>query len=132
MTRATGTEAKVCEDIAKRQELGMNKYGVSVADNQLTLREWLQHQYEELLDAAVYCRRAIAEIDKQSSQPSPDEIIAGHAKRLAMDLECMLLASDPGVAVNRWWAEAQTSLDNYKTDIDRLYPQDHVSPLGKD
>ena len=64
--KATGIEAKVCEDIAKRQELGMNKYGVSVADNQLTLREWLQHQYEELLDAAVYCRRAIDQIDRQA------------------------------------------------------------------
>lgn len=74
MTRATGTEAKVCEDIAKRQELGMNKYGVSVADNQLTLREWLQHQYEELLDAAVYCRRAIEEIDRQSaSEPEQED-----------------------------------------------------------
>lgn len=70
MTRATGIEAKVCEDIAKRQELGMNKYGVSVADNQLTLREWLQHQYEELLDAAVYCRRAIEEIDANAGRCS--------------------------------------------------------------
>lgn len=130
--KPTGIEAMVCNEIAMRQQKGIAKYQTTVADNNLSLREWLQHQYEELLDAAVYCRRAIAEIDKQSSQPSPDEIIAGHAKRLAMDLECMLLASDPGVAVNRWWAEAQTSLDNYKTDIDRLYPQDHVSPLGKD
>jgi len=75
MTRATGIEAKVCEDIAKRQELGMNKYGVSVADNQLTLREWLQHQYEELLDAAVYCRRAIEEIDKEKSRCSGCDLV---------------------------------------------------------
>ena len=119
---ASGIEAIVCDDIAARQRLGLSKYGVSVEDNPLELREWLQHAYEECLDQAVYLRRAIAEIDKQGDQPSPDEIIAGHAKRLALDLECMLLASDPGVAVNRWWAEAQTSLDNYKTDIDRLYP----------
>jgi len=33
------------------------------AQNPLELRQWLQHQYEELLDAAVYCRRAIQEID---------------------------------------------------------------------
>jgi len=61
--KPTGIEAAVCEDIALRQSLGVNKYGTTVADNQLSLREWLQHQYEELLDAAVYCRRAIAEID---------------------------------------------------------------------
>jgi hypothetical protein len=62
---ATGTEARVCEDIARRQKAGLQKYGMSVADNPLLLRAWLQHQYEELLDAAVYCRRAIEELDKE-------------------------------------------------------------------
>jgi hypothetical protein len=62
-----GIEALVCEEITLRQQKGINKYGTTVADNNLSLREWLQHQYEELLDAAVYCRRAIAEIDKQSA-----------------------------------------------------------------
>lgn len=57
------TEYKVVEDIIRRQEKGMAKYGVSVKDNPLPLRDWLQHQYEELLDAAIYCRRAIEEID---------------------------------------------------------------------
>ena len=60
---ATGIEALVCADIARRQELGLKKYGTTVAQNPLELRAWLQHQYEELLDAAVYTRRAIAEID---------------------------------------------------------------------
>jgi hypothetical protein len=41
----------------------MIKYGLTVADNPLTLRAWLQHQYEELLDAAIYCRRALEELD---------------------------------------------------------------------
>lgn len=68
-----GIEAMVCEEIAQRQQLGINKYGTTVADNQLSLREWLQHQYEELLDAAVYCRRAIAEIDKQSATALDNE-----------------------------------------------------------
>ena len=59
----SGTEKRVCEDIERRQQAGMIKYGLTVADNPLTLRAWLQHQYEELLDAAVYCRRAIEELD---------------------------------------------------------------------
>ena len=59
-----GIEAIVCQDIAKRQALGMNKYGISVADNPLLLRAWLVHAYEETLDNAVYLRRAIAELDK--------------------------------------------------------------------
>jgi|TARA_R110002167_G_scaffold9119_3_gene41512 hypothetical protein len=64
MKNPTGTEAKVCNDIAARQELGINKYGVTVADNPLELREWLQHAYEETLDKAVYLKRAIDEINK--------------------------------------------------------------------
>ena len=58
---ATGTEARVCADLAARQQLGIAKYGTTVADNPLSLREWLQHAYEEALDLAVYLRRAIEE-----------------------------------------------------------------------
>lgn len=63
---ATGTEARLIAMIAERQKLGIAKYGTTVADNPLSLRDWLQHQLEELLDAAVYCQRAIEEIDKRS------------------------------------------------------------------
>ena len=68
-----GIEAMVCEEIAQRQQLGINKYGTTVADNQLSLREWLQHALEESLDQAIYLRRAIAEIDKQSATALDDE-----------------------------------------------------------
>lgn len=64
----TGTEARVCELIARRQAMGIAKYGQTVADNPLTLREWLQHQLEELLDAAVYVQRAIEEIDAKAGE----------------------------------------------------------------
>jgi len=60
---SSGIEAAVCEDIAKRQKLGIQKYGVTVANNPLALREWLQHAYEECLDQAVYLKRAMAELD---------------------------------------------------------------------
>lgn len=63
--RVRGTEAEVCNDIAQRQQLGIAKYGITVRHNPLQLRQWLQHQYEELLDAAVYCKRAIEELDKK-------------------------------------------------------------------
>ena len=61
----TGTEAKVCALIAQRQAMGIAKYGTTVADNPLSLREWLQHQLEELLDAAVYVQRAIDELEAE-------------------------------------------------------------------
>lgn len=62
---ATGIEAQVCEDIAQRQQVGFQKYGVSVANNPLALREWLNHAYQECLDQAVYLKRAMREMDDQ-------------------------------------------------------------------
>lgn len=55
----TGTEADVCADISLRQQIGINKYGTTVAENPLPLVKWLQHAYEECLDQAVYLKRAI-------------------------------------------------------------------------
>lgn len=62
-----GIEAMLCAEIAARQARGMAKYGTSVADNPLGLRQWLQHALEECLDQAVYLRRAIAELDAQAA-----------------------------------------------------------------
>ena len=64
---AIGTEARVCADIARRQAVGLAKYGTTVEANPLKLREWLQHLYEEQLDAAVYTKRAIEELDRQAA-----------------------------------------------------------------
>jgi hypothetical protein len=60
----TDTESQVIADIQRRQLVGLQKYGMTVSENPLNLRQWLQHQYEELLDAAIYCKRAIQEMDK--------------------------------------------------------------------
>lgn len=61
---AQGTEARVCADIARRQIQGVNKYGTTVAENPLRLRQWLQHAYEEALDMAIYLKRAMEEMEK--------------------------------------------------------------------
>jgi len=63
--QATGTEAKVIEDITHRQQMGLIKYRTTVAENPLELREWLQHGYEEALDLAIYLRRAIDQLNKE-------------------------------------------------------------------
>lgn len=65
----TGTEARVCADIAARQAKGTAKYGTTVQDNPLGLTQWLQHAYEECLDQAVYLKRAIDLL--QGAQPIP-------------------------------------------------------------
>jgi hypothetical protein len=63
MNSAIGTEARVCLDIIARQQKGIVKYGLTVEQNPLSHKEWLQHAYEEALDMAIYLRRAIEEID---------------------------------------------------------------------
>ena len=47
-------------------------------------------------------------------------------KRLALDLECVLLNRD------KWWDQAHETLQAYRDLMDAWYPQDHISPLGKD
>ena len=59
------TEQEVIKDILERQKLGVSKYGTTLANNPIDLRSWLVHQYQELLDAALYCKRAIQEMDKK-------------------------------------------------------------------
>lgn len=68
-----GTEAAVCADIARRQQVGIKKYGVTVADNNLSLAEWLQHAYEETLDKAVYLKRAIQELKENGNSNNQRE-----------------------------------------------------------
>ena len=63
-TQIPDTEAEVVKDILARQELGLKKYGTTVAKNPLELRQWLQHSYEEQLDNAIYTKRAIQQLDK--------------------------------------------------------------------
>ena len=61
------TEYEVIKDIVERQKMGIKKYGTTVAGNELTLRQWLQHSYEECLDMAIYIKRTMQEIDAQYS-----------------------------------------------------------------
>jgi hypothetical protein len=57
-----------------RQAMGIAKYGTTVRENPLDLRQWLQHAYEECLDQAVYLRRAIEEIDNETTRTRPTEL----------------------------------------------------------
>lgn len=53
----------VRDDLLRRSQIGIAKYGVTLERTDLDLRAWLQHHYEELLDAANYTKRCIMEID---------------------------------------------------------------------
>lgn len=56
--------AAVAEDIRARSVVGLAKYGVTLARQDLTETEWKIHLYEELLDAACYLKRLIEEEKK--------------------------------------------------------------------
>lgn len=68
-------------DLLRRSELGIAKYGVTLARTDLGLRDWLQHAYEETLDSANYLKRAIMHIDHEremldavfGSEPQPGD-----------------------------------------------------------
>ena len=64
LDRPTGIEARVCEDIAARQRVGLAKYGVSVEDSP---DDMLRHAYEEALDLSVYLRAELERQDKLKS-----------------------------------------------------------------
>lgn len=50
--------------LRRRSEVGIKKYGVTLADNPISLREWLMHALEETLDKANYLQAAIHELDR--------------------------------------------------------------------
>lgn len=58
--------AAVRKDLLERSNIGIAKYGFTLADNQGGLRYWLQHGYEEALDMANYLKRAIMELDAKN------------------------------------------------------------------
>lgn len=51
-------------DLLRRSELGIKKYGTTLDQNKSSLKEKLQHAYEETLDHANYLKWAIMELEK--------------------------------------------------------------------
>ena len=53
-------EESVAKKIVRRGMVGEEKYGVSMADEKLSVVAWLTHLQEELMDASVYIEKLIA------------------------------------------------------------------------
>ncbi len=51
-------------DLLARSTVGIAKYGVTLARTDLTEIQWLQHLYEELLDAALYAKRRMQDLNE--------------------------------------------------------------------
>ncbi len=52
-------EATVADMVRNRAAVGLQKYGVTVSDSNLSRRQWLRHAQEEALDFAVYLQKLI-------------------------------------------------------------------------
>lgn len=65
MTQVDNVVEAVRADLLQRSQVGIKKYGVTLERTDLSLRDWLQHAYEETLDQANYLKRAIMELDKR-------------------------------------------------------------------
>lgn len=55
-------------DLLRRSQLGIQKYGVTLERQDLSLKDWLQHAYEETLDQANYLKRAIIAIEQHQQE----------------------------------------------------------------
>lgn len=58
---------RVREMLLQRSQVGIKKYGTTLADNPLTHKQWLQHGLEEALDLANYLMASIMQIEQQES-----------------------------------------------------------------
>lgn len=58
----------VRQDLFDRSKVGINKYGVTLDRDDLSLEQWLQHAYEECLDQANYLKKSILQLQKQQTK----------------------------------------------------------------
>ena len=68
MTKQDRIVEAVRYDLLRRSQIGIEKYGTSLERTDLSLRDWLQHAYEECLDQANYLKRSIMEIDEKQKK----------------------------------------------------------------
>lgn len=54
---------EVREDLHSRSQVGIEKYNTTLDRDDVDLKGWLQHAYEEALDMALYLKRAIKELE---------------------------------------------------------------------
>ena len=65
----------VVNQFKQRSQIGINKYGVTLDRNDLSLIEWLEHTKQEQMDSVLYLEKAIKELRKQSMITSDEQIV---------------------------------------------------------
>ena len=56
-------EDEVCKKIQQRADVGKKKYGVTMEEEVLSIREWLNHLQQELMDASVYIEKILGMVE---------------------------------------------------------------------
>jgi len=55
----------VVEKFLQRSELGQKKYGVTLDRTDLSVKDWIQHAQEELMDGILYLEKLKKELNPQ-------------------------------------------------------------------
>ena len=105
---ATGIEALVCEDVTRRQSMGIAKYGTTLADNPAGRLERLTHAYEEAPDLACYLKWEIERtkragtfnlgdyVQKKSGAEFEGRIVGTYSTKLTAEGYCIESAYHTG------------------------------------
>ena len=61
----------VRQKLLDRSRIGLAKYGVTTERKDLSLKDWILHLQQELMDAAVYAETLLDQPPNQSLTPPP-------------------------------------------------------------
>lgn len=115
---------KVRTDMARRAKFGLQKYGVTLADNPADLPARLQHLYEELMDGAAYARWALDAVGKTPAAERDASLrnlealaeltnrYAAERDRLAAEVVLLRVALDPFARI--WRINAPLNPDPHR------------------
>ena len=66
------------------------------------------------------CHPEIGQAINKARMREHDHVAAAHAKRLALELECLLLETKDTAALSKWWDTAMEALNNYRTALQEV------------
>lgn len=58
---------EVRSDLHNRSQIGIKKYKTTLDRNDLELKEWLIHAYEECLDQSLYLKKSIKQLEQKTN-----------------------------------------------------------------
>lgn len=90
---------------------------------------WDAYRYAREVEELVRHQACSAAQDGPSVQG--EVRIAAHAKRLALELECLLLSTKDSAALSRWWDTAMEALGAYQAEVDAVYGATHALPFDR-